>query len=724
MHHPDHDHTSQLSASAGSRPSPGSPLLLLLLLCVLTVAAVAFVRTTQAGNEEPATANGKAAADGKAGKAEGSVVDADGKPLENPFPNRFPAPSFDEDTVWLNTSGPITLKDLRGKVVLVDFWTYCCINCMHVLPDLKYLEHKFPDELVVIGCHSAKFDNEKDTEAIREAIVRYEIEHPVINDSEMLVWRKFGARAWPTVVLLDPEGNYCGYVSGEGNRELLENVIERLVAYHSAKGTLDATPFRFDLERQRVEPGPLRYPGKLLADAEGGRVFVSDSNHNRIVVSSLDGTLLDVIGSGRTGAVDGGYAEASFDHPQGMALHGNLLYVADTENHLLRVVDLAAKTVSTLAGTGQQARFRAGGGELRSTALNSPWDLTVVGNRLFIAMAGPHQIWSHELGSETVEVFSGSGREDIINGPHQDAALAQPSGIISDGKFLYVADSEGSAIRKLSVDPAGEVTTIAGTHDLPNGRTLFEFGDRDGVGSEARLQHPLGVALRGETLYVADSYNHKIRAIDLKTRETTTWLGTGSSGDGLEPVQLHEPAGLTIAGDRMLIADTNNHRIVSVDLATGKASAFTIQGLLPPVAGKSTDDAGPASGTVVTLPAQKVAPGRSLRLQVRLQVPETYKINMLAPVVARLKSKADQPLVAVEALGQRHKGTLEGDLATFEIPLIGDSGSAEFQVSVSYGYCREGVGGLCRLHTASWSMPLELAADGAAGVTLTTDVPK
>ena len=138
-----------------------------------------------------------------------TVIGKDGKPIENPFPKRFPAPSLDGGTAWLNTSGEISLKDLRGKVVLIDFWTYCCINCIHVLPDLKYLEEKYADELVVIGCHSAKFDNEKDTEAIRRAIVRYEIEHPVINDSEMIVWRKMGARSWPTLVLIDPEGNYC-----------------------------------------------------------------------------------------------------------------------------------------------------------------------------------------------------------------------------------------------------------------------------------------------------------------------------------------------------------------------------------------------------------------------------------------------------------------------------------------------------------------------------------
>ena len=262
--------------------------------------------------------------------------------LENPFPRRFKmeGTELDGGAEWLNTSGEITLKDLRGKVVLVDFWTYCCINCMHILPDLKYLEHKYPKELVVIGVHSAKFDNEKETENIRRAALRYEIEHPIVNDAEMRIWRGFGVRAWPTLVLLDPEGYYCGFISGEGNREPLDAIIAKVIAYHKAKGTLDETPVRFDLEHQRVKPGALRFPGKVLADEASNRLFITDSNHNRLVVTSLDGKLQDVIGSGTAGAADGDYKSASFFRPQGTALVGDKLYVSDTENHLLRVFDL------------------------------------------------------------------------------------------------------------------------------------------------------------------------------------------------------------------------------------------------------------------------------------------------------------------------------------------------------------------------------------------------
>src|SRR5436190_5624880 len=223
--------------------------------------------------------------------------DADAAPPANPFPGRFAAPSLDGGVEWLNTSGPISLKDLRGKVVLLDFWTYCCINCMHVLPDLKYLEKKYDKQVVVIGVHAAKFANEKETENIRRAILRYEIEHPVINDANMVVARKYQFSSWPTLVLIDPEGNYVGSQPGEGNREIFDEVIGKMVAFHRAKGTLDESPVKFVLERQRAAATPLRFPGKLLADARNDRLYVSDSNHNRIVISTLSGQLVDVIGS-------------------------------------------------------------------------------------------------------------------------------------------------------------------------------------------------------------------------------------------------------------------------------------------------------------------------------------------------------------------------------------------------------------------------------------------
>jgi sugar lactone lactonase YvrE/thiol-disulfide isomerase/thioredoxin len=521
--------------------------------------------------------------------------------LQDPSPSAGQVPEgiLDGGTAWLNTSEPISMKDLRGKVVLFDFWTYCCINCMHVLPELKYLEEKYPNELVVIGVHSAKFDNEKDSEAIRNAIMRYGIAHPVVNDSEMLIWKKFGVRAWPTLALVDPQGRYLGSRSGEGNRDVFDEVIGKVIEYHRSIGKLNEEPIKFDLEAGKAAPTSLRYPGKILADEGLSRLFISDTSHNRIVVTDLDGQVQDVIGSGMLGKQDGSYGTAQFDHPQGTCLVGSTLYVADTENHLIRSIDLESKTVSRFAGTGEQGQPRAATSSLQKTALNSPWALCHLDGMLYVAMAGPHQIWSHQLGSDTIEVFAGNSREDVTNGPLAESSFAQPSGlaISSDFDAFFVTDSEGSSIRRVPIAPDGVVTTIAGTSELPRGQSLFAFGDVDATGADARFQHPIGIARHGKTLYVADSYNHKIRAVDAETGAVTTWLGDGQAGNTKSTEQLNEPAGLSVAGGTLYIADTNNHRICAVDLQSRELRILELKGLEPPasVAKYSTDVSTPAA---------------------------------------------------------------------------------------------------------------------------------
>lgn len=641
---------------------------------------------------------------------------AEEAPAENPFPGRFPAPSLDGGSEWLNCSGEISLKDLRGKIVLLDFWTYCCINCIHVLPDLKFLEQKYPNELVVIGVHSAKFDNEKESENIRQAIMRYEIEHPVVNDSNMTIARKFFFNSWPTFVLIDPEGNYVGRQPGEGNRELFDRVIGQMVAYHKAKGTLDETPVRFDLERAKADPTPLRYPGKLLADVASNRLFISDSNHNRIVISSLDGELIDVIGTGSIGAKDGKYGEATFDHPQGMALVGDTLYVADTENHLIREIDLVKKEVSTLAGTGVQARTRSTGGPLRETALNSPWALLAKDGVLHIAMAGPHQMWKHELGSTVVELSYGNGREDIIDGTRDTCSLAQPSGVTTDGKNLYIVDSEGSAVRKLELTPEGNVTTVVGPHDLPRGRSLFEFGDIDGAGDEVRMQHPIGLTYHNGGLYVTDTYNDKIKYVDLKKQTAETWLGTGERGNSLDPVQMNEPAGIVGAGDWLFIADTNNHRILKVDVKTKQTSEFIVKGLQPPQK-SSSSASNEYQGPSVTLTEAQTIGGEQVKVEVSFEFPEGYKLNKLAPVAYKVST--DSNLVSADALGKRQRADKQETTASFAVPLSGEEGQGSLTVQISYQFCRDGTGGLCKFGTQQWVIPIVVASDGPSNLKLT-----
>ncbi len=632
---------------------------------------------------------------------------------QNPFPDAPSVPPgiLDGGSEWLNSSEPIDLKDLRGKIVLLDFWTYCCINCIHVLPDLKFLEEKYEKELVVIGVHSAKFENEKLSDNIRDAILRYEIKHPVVNDNEMLIWRKFGTRSWPTLALIDPEGRFIGSQGGEGNRELFDGVIGKLVNYHRAKGTLDETPIVFDLEANRSTPKPLRYPGKVLADAASNRLFISDSNHNRIVVTDLNGKLIHVIGKGTIGRTDGDFENAEFDHPQGMELIDETLYVADTENHLIRTIDLEAETVSTLAGTGKQGRPRVVDGGLKTTNLNSPWDLLHIDGTLFIAMAGPHQIWSHRIGSNAIGVHAGNAREDIINGRLSVSSFAQPSGLAAneDGTFFFVADSEGSSIRSVPVAEDGLVTTIAGTSELPRGQSLFAFGDEDGNGENARFQHPLGVAWHDGSVYVADSYNHKIRKIDVATGEVTTWLGNGKAGKSVSPAQLSEPAGLSIAGDDLYIADTNNHRVCRVNLKTKAMSVIEIADLAPPAPPRTRRV--PDLTDVEPLPKQSVKIGEVANVMVELSVPTGFKLNSLAPVTWEVFQLEGDQVLNPTALEGRDEATVDGTVGKFGIPLQATAGTATIAIEMSYGYCNTDKGNICRLATAVWKLPLEVSED-------------
>ena len=507
-----------------------------------------------------------------------------------------PAPELDGGIAWLNTGGPISLKkDLKGKIVLLDFWTLCCINCIHIMPDLARLEKKYPNELVVIGVHSAKFDNEKDTSSIRKAILRYQIEHPVINDADHKVWDAYDIEAWPTLYLIDPEGNKVGFTTGEENYELLDTHIARLIEEHKKKKTLNEKPIHFDLAKYR-ETGdtPLFFPGKVLADEASKRLFIADSTHHRIVITDLDGKMIAVAGTGLPGKADGEFDKAEFHDPQGMALRDDTLYVADRKNHTIRELDLKAKTVRTIVGNGEhegsvEHRLLNRPVPARSIGLNSPWDLFLVGDQLFIAMAGHHQIWTYDLKKREIAPYAGSGRENIGDGPFALASFAQPSGLTSDGKNLYVADSEISSLRKVPLGGQGAVETLLG-------RGLFIFGDVDGPGritdrekakSEARIQHALGVTYHDGKLYVADTYNSKIKVFDLKDQTISTLVG-GRSWGWLWPSLFNEPGGISYAAGNLYVADTNAHRIRVVNLATKTVKTLALSGVQPPALPKET----------------------------------------------------------------------------------------------------------------------------------------
>lgn len=602
------------------------------------------------------------------------------------------APDFPDGLQWLNTERPLSLRELRGKVVLLDFWTYCCINCMHILPDLKRLERKYADALVVIGVHSAKFFTEQETENIRQAILRYEIEHPVVNDNQMVVWQQYAVRAWPTLVLIDPNGKIVGYHSGEGIYEIFDRAIAQTIQTAEAKGVLKRGALNFKLEREREARTVLRFPGKVLADERTQRLFIADSNHHRVLVASLkDGAIQMVIGSGAAGLEDGAFEQARFNNPQGMAYDpdADALYIADTDNHAIRKADLRKRVVETLAGTGEQSRAyppRAGKG--RETALNSPWDVVLIGDTLYIAMAGSHQLWRLNLKTLQAEPHAGTGREACIDGALDRCALAQPSGIATDGKKLYFADSEVSCIRAADTDPNGALETLVGGD-------LFDFGDRDGFGREARLQHPLGVVYVDGVLYVADTYNNKIKRLDPRTRKIETFLGTGAAGarDGENPT-FDEPGGVSYANGKLYIADTNNHLIRVADLKTKRVETLQLRGLetaRPPALYRPID-----SQTLDAVAVNTPTPNLSLSIA----LPQGHKLNPNA-----------QSQLRIEAQGATIQGKAElvAPLQSLQasLPIQLNAERATLNLHLLVYHCREGQEGLCYLYEKRLTLPVQ-----------------
>ena len=611
------------------------------------------------------------------------------------------APDFPQDIKWLNTDKPISLRELRGKVVLLDFWTYCCINCMHIIPDLKKLEKKYLKELVVIGVHSAKFSAEQDTENIRQAILRYEIEHPVINDRDRRIWNMYTINSWPSLVLIDPNGKIIGYHSGEGIYDVFDGLIGKVIMHFDEKGKIDRRPLKLILERSRVPDSLLYYPGKVLADEKSQQLFIADSNHNRIIVAALsDHMVKQVIGKGEAGFTDGDFDTAAFDHPQGMAYDGKKLYVADTENHSIRVVDLQNQTVKTIAGTGRQAiRFDISGPAIK-TPLNSPWDVVLQNGTLYVAMAGSHQIWKIDLVNGQASPHAGTGQEARIDGSLSRSALAQPSGITSDGQRLYFADSEDSSIRSASLDPAGRVETLAGGD-------LFDFGDRDARGLKARFQHPLGVTCKEDTLYVADTYNNKIRVISLRDNIVASYLGSGEAGyrDGSNPI-FNEPGGLSIAGDKLYIADTNNHLVRVADLKTKRVETVRFKGLEKLKPRRETESVVPT----VDFPAQVFGPGE-VDLVVNLDLPAGTKLNLDAPSYVRIQPSTNHVLTV--------KNQRDGVIRTPQFPLriqfLAAEGETDITLEFEIYYCSEGKESLCYFKVGRIRVPVTVKKGSTSG---------
>ena len=463
------------------------------------------------------------------------------------------------DLQWFNVAKPLPIASLRGRIVILDFWTEGCINCIHIIPILRGIEQKYPEQVVVIGVHSPKFAEEKSAESVKDAIGRYEIRHPIVHDPTLSIWRDYRIEAWPTLVIIGADGNILARVPGEPDPAHFGKAIGELVARSGEAGALQ--PAKLALEPAPTPKGRFLFPGKIkIAPGKTTQWVLADAGHNQIVLLDDSGSEVARYGSGDAGLKDGARMQARFDHPQGLIADEAAIYVADTGSHSIRRIDRASGAVTTLAGNGNRGSVLPVTGlpsPAETTALASPWDLEKKGDALYFANAGTHQIGVLDLAKHTVSRLAGSGAEDLKSGSANTAAFAQPSGLAltRDGTTLYVADSESSAIRAISLGAKASTATLVGAG-------LFDFGRVDGGFDVARLQHPLGVAAGDDHVLVADTYNSRVRTLDLKRKTVSEF--DGGKYTCTDPVcyPTREPAGIAIAStDRILLVDTGNHRV-------------------------------------------------------------------------------------------------------------------------------------------------------------------
>ncbi|MFE6094255.1 thioredoxin-like domain-containing protein [Streptomyces massasporeus] len=583
---------------------------------------------------------------------------------------RVRAPELTGKGGWLNTGGkPYALADLRGRIVVLDFWTFCCINCLHVLDELRELEEKHRDTVVVIGVHSPKFVHEAEHQAVVDAVERYGVEHPVLDDPELATWKQYAVRAWPTLVVIDPEGYVVAQHAGEGHVHAIERLVGELEAEHTAKGTLR----RGDGPYVAPEPEPtvLRFPGKALS-LPSGTFLVSDTTRHQLVELAEDGeSVVRRIGSGERGFTDGTGDTAAFSEPQGLALlDDGSVVVADTVNHALRRLDLATGEVTTLAGTGRQWwQGSPTSGPAREVDLSSPWDVAWWQGKVWIAMAGVHQLWAYDPQDGTVAVTAGTTNEGLVDGPGGEAWFAQPSGLAATPERLWLADSETSALRW--VEPDGSVHTAVGTG-------LFDFGHRDGAAGQALLQHPLGVtALPDGSVAVSDTYNHALRRYDPATGEVTT-LAT----------DLREPSDAVLAGDDIVVVESARHRLTRLRL--------------PEEAVKVAEVAHRARREAI-----EVAPGR-LELDVIFQAPAGQKLDTRYGPSTRLLVSSTPPelLRSGEGAGTDLSRALELDPAVPEGVLHVSAMAASCDDDPDNAYPA------CHVHQQDWGVPVRLTEAG------------
>ena len=693
--------------------------LFLALIVTLGLIAASCSSSDNPADESPIPST---SADVDGGATEEASADVTNPPTEDPSvpatiePSQITirgtqqAPEFPAGLPWLNVERPLTIADdLAGKFVLLDFWTQGCINCIHIIPELKQLEEEYADSLVVVGVHWAKFDRERQTEAIRDSVVRYGVEHPVVNDEFEVIRTGYGVQAWPTIILIDPEGNILGGQSGEGVYDAVAPILRRGVPEWRAAGLLNTTALATVLETEAAAPTVLSFPGKVLADERTDRLFVADTGHHRVLVSDLAGALDYSIGSGIQGFVDGSIEEAQFSRPQGMALSedGATLYIADRENHAIRAVDLASRMVTTIAGTGSNT-FRVTAGVATEVDVSSPWDLHLWRDQLYVAGAGRHQLYVVDLTTGILDIFAGTGGEGIDDGPRLETTLSQPSGFADDGEFLYFTDPEASAIRRLPLDGTGNLETIVGDG-------LFSWGDATGTFEETSLQHAVGIEFHNDSLIVADTYNHHLKVLDLTSERSISWLGVNESGyvDAVgDAARLAEPSGLSIAGNTLYVADTNNHQIRVVNLTSAEASTIAFTNL--DVAALRT---GTKLADQVELPVQNIGVGDT-SIEIDFGIPDGYKWNTEGTFTMQWTSDGD----AIQAAGDTLYEA-KGPEVPVSFDVVASAGAATITIESTVFYCLDDNEAFCLIRDVTFVLPVEVSPGGTGSVLARHDLP-
>jgi len=607
---------------------------------------------------------------------------------------RLKAPELIGDTWFGTANARLGIEDFRGRFLLLDFWTLCCVNCHHVLAELRAVEEKFEAVLTVVGVHSPKFEYEKLPESVAAAISRHEIEHPVLNDPNMATWKSYGVRAWPTLVLVDPRGDIIATFSGEGHAHAISALLEKLIPEYQASGELVSGEGLY--KAPKPSHSFLKQPGKVAVIPEGYRhllggadLLVSNSGGHDLVAVSSEGldTPIARIGSGSRGTLDGSWDTAQFAEPYGVVfldpelaqkLEAHLI-IADTANHLIRSVNLETKSVTTLAGTGLPWMHNdPTSGAARSINISTPWDVEIFQGQLVIAMAGEHRIWKYDVDSQTLGIFAGTTNEGLVDGSSDTAWFAQPSAVVASkvtpGR-LWIIDAETSALRFWQNDHISSVV----------GKGLFDFGHLDGLAQDALLQHPLGLSeLPDGDLLIADTYNRAVRRYSPKTGSVSTIARDLSEPSDVDIIT-------TAKGPMLVVAETAANRVSLVPIELGvlvqEDALRTVRAPLRVKSGAATIEV-----TFTAPPGQK--------LDARYG-PSTYLVVSATPKEFLLSGGGGGHEL-------RRQITVNSEISEGVLHISAKGASCDIAEEAAQ----------CHIHQQDWGIPLELGEDGVSLIEL------